>query len=272
MPTVRPAAAAARADGALVAARRSTAVIVSRASSSSRRSTRSKAMLGADASADAVVAQQRASSGSTTRSRPSTATTSTGLPSAATSGRSYRTRRPVPTDLGSVRPGHARARVLRASSSRCCWRSCWRSASSLTLAAAPVCCGVLMSRARARRRSCSASSASSSSTSSSAGCPRAGASASREPADGPTGLLVVDGLLAGRLDVVGRRAASTSCCRRSCIAFGPAVAIGRVLRSSLLADDATATTPARRGPRACREGAVLRRPRAAQLRSARRCR
>lgn len=49
---------------------------------------------------------------------------------------------------------------------------------------------------------------------------------------GPTGLLVVDGLLHGRLDVAGD-ALWHLLLPALCIALGPAVAIGRVLRGSL---------------------------------------
>lgn len=52
---------------------------------------------------------------------------------------------------------------------------------------------------------------------------------------GPTGLLTVDGLLAGRFDVVGD-ALNHLILPALVIALGPAVAIGRVLRSSLLTD------------------------------------
>ena len=49
---------------------------------------------------------------------------------------------------------------------------------------------------------------------------------------GPTGLLTVDGLLAGRLDVV-RDALAHLALPALCLALGPAVAVGRTLRSSL---------------------------------------
>jgi len=55
------------------------------------------------------------------------------------------------------------------------------------------------------------------------------------PPTGPTGLLTVDGLLAGRLDVV-TDALHHLILPAIVIALGPAVAIGRVLRSSLLTD------------------------------------
>lgn len=51
---------------------------------------------------------------------------------------------------------------------------------------------------------------------------------------GPTGLLTVDGLIHGRLDVVGD-AFRHLVLPVICIALGPAVAIGRVLRSGLVA-------------------------------------
>ncbi|MGV9802728.1 ABC transporter permease [Mycobacterium sp. NPDC003449] len=53
--------------------------------------------------------------------------------------------------------------------------------------------------------------------------------------DGPTGLLTVDGLMHGRLDIVGD-ALHHLILPAFVIAIGPAVAIGRVLRSSLLGD------------------------------------
>jgi peptide/nickel transport system permease protein len=55
------------------------------------------------------------------------------------------------------------------------------------------------------------------------------------PPTGPTGLLTVDGLLAGRFDVVGD-ALHHLILPAIVIAIGPAVAIGRVLRSCLLTD------------------------------------
>jgi len=55
------------------------------------------------------------------------------------------------------------------------------------------------------------------------------------PPFGPTGMLIVDGLLAGRFDVV-TNALHHLILPASVIALGPAVAIGRVLRSSLLTD------------------------------------
>lgn len=55
------------------------------------------------------------------------------------------------------------------------------------------------------------------------------------PPDGPTGLLTVDGLLHGRFDVVAD-ALHHLILPALVIALGPAVAIGRVLRSSLVGD------------------------------------
>ena len=55
------------------------------------------------------------------------------------------------------------------------------------------------------------------------------------PPTGPTGMLTVDGLLHGRLDVVAD-ALHHLILPAVVIALGPAVAIGRVLRSSLLTD------------------------------------
>jgi peptide/nickel transport system permease protein len=55
------------------------------------------------------------------------------------------------------------------------------------------------------------------------------------PPTGPTGMLTVDGLIHGRFDVVGS-ALHHLILPALVIALGPAVAIGRVLRSSLLTD------------------------------------
>jgi peptide/nickel transport system permease protein len=55
------------------------------------------------------------------------------------------------------------------------------------------------------------------------------------PPTGPTGMLTVDGVLAGRFDVV-TNALHHLILPATVIALGPAVAIGRVLRSSLLTD------------------------------------
>lgn len=55
------------------------------------------------------------------------------------------------------------------------------------------------------------------------------------PPTGPTGMLTVDGLISGRFDVVAN-ALHHLILPAVVIALGPAVAIGRVLRSSLLTD------------------------------------
>ncbi|WP_127781746.1 ABC transporter permease [Rhodococcus sp. X156] len=65
--------------------------------------------------------------------------------------------------------------------------------------------------------------------------PATGRSSVADLPDGPTGLLTVDGLLAGRLDVVAD-ALQHLVLPATALALGPAVAIGRVLRSSLLTD------------------------------------
>jgi peptide/nickel transport system permease protein len=57
-------------------------------------------------------------------------------------------------------------------------------------------------------------------------------SAELDAPTGPTGLLTIDGLLAGRLDVV-RDALAHLALPALCLALGPAVALGRTLRSSL---------------------------------------
>jgi peptide/nickel transport system permease protein len=65
--------------------------------------------------------------------------------------------------------------------------------------------------------------------------PANGRSGVPSPPTGPTGLLTVDGLLAGRFDVIGD-ALHHLILPAIVVAIGPAVAIGRVLRSSLLTD------------------------------------
>jgi peptide/nickel transport system permease protein len=65
--------------------------------------------------------------------------------------------------------------------------------------------------------------------------PANGRSSVPNPPTGPTGMLTVDGLLAGRFTVVGD-ALHHLILPAVVIALGPAVAIGRVLRSSLLTD------------------------------------
>jgi peptide/nickel transport system permease protein len=65
--------------------------------------------------------------------------------------------------------------------------------------------------------------------------PANGRIAVANPPTGPTGMLTVDGLLHARFDVVGD-AVHHLILPALVIAIGPAVAIGRVLRSSLLAD------------------------------------
>jgi peptide/nickel transport system permease protein len=57
-------------------------------------------------------------------------------------------------------------------------------------------------------------------------------SAELEAPTGPTGLLIIDGLVHGRLDVV-RDALAHLALPALCLALGPAVALGRTLRSSL---------------------------------------
>jgi peptide/nickel transport system permease protein len=63
--------------------------------------------------------------------------------------------------------------------------------------------------------------------------PATGRSSIRGAPGGPTGLLLIDGMLAGRLDVAGD-ALLHLVLPAVCLALAPAAAIGRVLRSSLL--------------------------------------
>jgi len=65
--------------------------------------------------------------------------------------------------------------------------------------------------------------------------PANGRTAIANPPTGPTGLLTVDGLITGRFDVVAD-ALHHLILPALVLALGPAVAIGRVLRSSLLTD------------------------------------
>ncbi|AKK28132.1 ABC transporter permease [Mycobacterium sp. EPa45] len=65
--------------------------------------------------------------------------------------------------------------------------------------------------------------------------PANGRTAIGNPPTGPTGLLTVDGLISGRFDVV-TDALHHLILPALVLALGPAVAIGRVLRSSLLTD------------------------------------
>jgi peptide/nickel transport system permease protein len=65
--------------------------------------------------------------------------------------------------------------------------------------------------------------------------PANGRSSVPDPPTGPTGLLTVDGALSGRLDVAAD-ALHHLILPAIVVAVGPAVAIGRVLRSSLLTD------------------------------------
>jgi peptide/nickel transport system permease protein len=69
--------------------------------------------------------------------------------------------------------------------------------------------------------------------------PAAGRTSITDAPTGPTGLLTIDGLLNGRLDV-SVDALSHLLLPALAVAIGPAVSIGRVLRSSLLASDASA--------------------------------
>jgi peptide/nickel transport system permease protein len=64
--------------------------------------------------------------------------------------------------------------------------------------------------------------------------PATGRSSIADAPTGPTGLLTIDGLLHGRLDAVGD-ALQHLVLPSLCVALGPAVAIGRVLRSGLAA-------------------------------------
>jgi peptide/nickel transport system permease protein len=64
--------------------------------------------------------------------------------------------------------------------------------------------------------------------------PATGRTAFTGEVKGPTGLLTLDSLLAGRLDVFGD-ALKHLVMPAFCVAIGPAVSIGRVLRSSLVA-------------------------------------
>lgn len=63
--------------------------------------------------------------------------------------------------------------------------------------------------------------------------PATGRSSFGDVPTGPSGLLILDGILAGRFEIVGD-ALVHLVLPATCLAIGPAVAIGRVLRSSLV--------------------------------------
>jgi peptide/nickel transport system permease protein len=148
-------------------------------------------------------------------------------------GTSYRTRRPVGTDLGAFVPatlelalyGIAIALVLAALMAFGTTLK-WRGSGALRAvlfagASAPMfLLGILGLIVFYQRLGW---------------VPANGRSAVADPPTGPTGLLTVDGLLAGRFDVV-TDAWHHLILPAIVIAIGPAVAIGRVLRSSLLTD------------------------------------
>ena len=87
--------------------------------------------------------------------------------------------------------------------------------------------------------------------------PAAGRTSIVDAPTGPTGLLTVDGLLAGRPDVA-LDALLHLLLPALAVALGPAVSIGRVLRSSLLTNEASAYVRTARS-KGLPEGQVLRR-------------
>jgi len=190
-----------------------------------------KAQLGAQASADAVAARRDALG----LNDPLLSQFWNYLTSAVQGdlGTSYRTRHPVASDLGDFLPatlelalcGMAAALVLAALlafSTTLKWRgSGVLRAVLFTGASAPMfLLGILGLIVFYQQLGW---------------VPANGRSSITTAPDGPTGLLTVDGLLHGRIDVV-LDALHHLLLPALVIAIGPAVAIGRVLRSSLLSD------------------------------------
>ncbi|WP_115282095.1 ABC transporter permease [Mycolicibacterium tokaiense] len=190
-----------------------------------------KAQLGAQASADAVAARRDALG----LNDPLLSQFWNYLTSAVQGdlGTSYRTRHPVASDLGDFLPatlelalfGMAAALVLAALlafSTTLKWRgSGVLRAVLFTGASAPMfLLGILGLIVFYQQLGW---------------VPANGRSGVASAPDGPTGLLTVDGLLHGRIDVV-LDALHHLLLPALVIAIGPAVAIGRVLRSSLLSD------------------------------------
>ncbi len=190
-----------------------------------------KAQLGAQASADAVAARRDALG----LNDPLLSQFWNYLTSAVQGdlGTSYRTRHPVASDLGDFLPatlelalfGMAAALVLAALlafSTTLKWRgSGVLRAVLFTGASAPMfLLGILGLIVFYQQLGW---------------VPANGRSGVASAPDGPTGLLAVDGLLHGRIDVV-LDALHHLLLPALVIAIGPAVAIGRVLRSSLLSD------------------------------------
>ena len=148
-------------------------------------------------------------------------------------GMSYRTRHPVASDLGSFFPATLELAlygivialllaVLLAFSTTLKWRgSAVLRAILFTGASAPMfLLGILGLTVFYQKLGW---------------VPANGRTGISNPPTGPTGLLTVDGLIAGRLDVV-TDALHHLILPALVIALGPAVAVGRVLRSSLLTD------------------------------------
>lgn len=212
-----------------------------------------KAMLGPGASASAV-AQQRAKLGLDDPFAAQLGRYLVGLPQGDL-GMSYRTRRPVMTDLGAFVPATAEL-AFTAIVLALLLGIFFAVSTSLRWPGASVLRGVLMAGASAPAFLLGI------------GAilvfykqlgwlPASGRSSITDLPGGPSGLLVLDGLLAGRFDVVSD-ALKHLVLPALAISFGPSVAIGRVLRTSLSSEERSdyARTARAKG---LTDGAVLRR-------------
>ena len=212
-----------------------------------------KAMLGPGASVKAVAAQ-RAKLGLDDPLTAQLGRYLAGLPSGDL-GTSFRTRRPVMTDLGAFVPATAEL-ALGAIVLALLLGVVFAVSTSLRWPGAVLFRGVLMAGASAPALLLGIA-AILVFYKQLGWLPASGRTSLDGATGGPTGLLVVDGLLAGRLDVV-RDALAHLALPAFAIAFGPSVAIGRVLRTSLAAEERSdyARTARAKG---LSEGSVLRR-------------
>ena len=212
-----------------------------------------KAMLGPGASVKAVAAQ-RAKLGLDDPLTAQLGRYLAGLPSGDL-GTSFRTRRPVMTDLGAFVPATAEL-ALGAIVLALLLGVVFAVSTSLRWPGAVLFRGILMAGASAPAFLLGIA-AILVFYKQLGWLPASGRTSLDGATGGPTGLLVVDGLLAGRFDVV-RDALAHLALPAFAIAFGPSVAIGRVLRTSLAAEERSdyARTARAKG---LSEGSVLRR-------------
>lgn len=191
-----------------------------------------KAMLGPGASAQAV-AQQRVKLGLDDPMPARLGRYLAGLPTGDL-GTSYRTRRPVLTDLGAFVPATAEL-ALTAIGLALLLGIFFAVSTSLRWPGAAVLRGLLMAGASAPAFLLGIA-AILVFYQQLGWLPASGRSSLPDVPSGPTGMLVADGLLAGRLDVVSD-AVKHLVLPAFAVAFGPSVAIGRVLRTSLSAEE-----------------------------------